>query len=168
MAYSKVRRTFNVEHMCLECKSSFDDVHRELLTILPLLEPANWEVLARGEQIKVEAARRSGPKLWLFLMRDHGQLTEADGLKSKAIQYEIGNPLTAERMTRRQLAAGLYAPLRVYLYEDTRGRAIFEYDLPSSLFGQYGDDGVTAVGRELDSELEQALAATAGYGENPI
>ena len=65
-------------------------------------------------------------------------------------------------MTRHQLAAGLYAPLRVYLYEDTRGRAIFEYDLPSNLFGQFGDDRVTAVGRELNLELEQALEAAAG------
>jgi hypothetical protein len=28
------------------------------------------------------------------------------------MQYEIGNPLTAERMTRHMLAAGLYAPSR--------------------------------------------------------
>ena len=48
------------------------------------------------------------------------------------MQYEIGNPLTAERMSRYALAAGLYAPLRVVLYEDESGRAIFEYDLPSS------------------------------------
>jgi hypothetical protein len=64
-------------------------------------------MLARGEQEKVEVARGSGPKLWLFLTRNHGVLTAADGLTSKAMQYEIGNPLTAELMTRHQLAAGL-------------------------------------------------------------
>jgi hypothetical protein len=31
----------------------------------------------------------------------------------KAVQYEIGNPLTATRMTRHRMAAALYAPLRV-------------------------------------------------------
>jgi hypothetical protein len=40
------------------------------------------------------------PKLWLFLTRDHGSLTAADGLKSKAVQYEIGNPLMAAQLTR--------------------------------------------------------------------
>jgi hypothetical protein len=162
MSHSGVRRTFNVEHRFLECRSSFDEVHRALLAILPPLKQEVWEVLAQGEREKVEAARASGPKLWLFLIRNHGQLTAADGLKSKAIQYEIGNPLTAERMTRHQLAAGLYAPLRVYLYEDAQGRAVFEYDLPSNLFGQFGDRRVAAVGRELDLELEQALEAAAG------
>ena len=162
MGASKTRRTFPVEHRFLECGSSFDEVHRALLALLPPLKPEIGDMLARGERDKVESARRSGPKLWLFLTRDHGALTAADGLTSKAMQYDIGNPLTAERMTRHQLAAGLYAPLRVYLYEDAQGRAIFEYDLPSSLFGQFGDERVTSVGHELDLELEQALAAAAG------
>lgn len=118
--------------------------------------------MARGEREKVEIARTSGPKLLLFLTRNHGELTAVDGQKSKAMQYEIGNPLTAELITRHQLAAGLYAPLRVYLYEDRHDRAIFEYDLPSNLFGQFGDQTVTAVGRELDWELEQALETAAG------
>ena len=159
---SRVRRTFNVEHRFLECGLSFDEVHRALLAILPPLKQEIGDMLARGEREKAEIARRSGPRLWLFLTRNHGVLTAADGLTSKAMQYDIGNPLTAERMTRHQLAAGLYAPLRVYLYEDAQGRVIFEYDLPSSLFGQFGDERVTAVGHELDLELEQALETAAG------
>jgi uncharacterized protein (DUF302 family) len=70
--------------------------------------------------------------------------------------------LTAERMTRYQLPAALYAPLRVVLYEDEQGRVMFEYEQPSSLFGQYGDERVTQVGRELDDELEQVLLDAAG------
>jgi hypothetical protein len=61
-------------------------------------------------------------------------------------------------MTRHQLPAALYAPLRVLLYENEAGRAVFEYDRPSSLFGQFGDERVTAVGRELDASLERVLA----------
>jgi hypothetical protein len=60
-------------------------------------------------------------------------------------------------MTRHQLAAALYAPLRVVLFEDEQGRGIFEYDRPSSLFGQYGDGRVTEVGRYLDATLEADL-----------
>jgi hypothetical protein len=45
------------------------------------------------------------------------------------------------------------------LYEDESGTAIFEYDLPSSLFGQFGDERITQVGRELDAELETVLRA---------
>ena len=70
---------------------------------------------------------------------------------------KIGNPLTASKMTRHQLPAALYAPLRVVLFADQQGRGIFEYDKPSSLFGQFGDEQVTEVGRYLDAALEAAL-----------
>jgi uncharacterized protein (DUF302 family) len=83
------------------------------------------------------------------------------GQPRKALQYEIGNPHTASKMTRHRLAAGLYAPLRVILYEDEKGHAIFEYDKPSSLFGQFGDERVTAVARGLDAALEHALRRAA-------
>jgi hypothetical protein len=64
-------------------------------------------------------------------------------------------------MTRYQLSAALYAPLRVVLFEDEQGKGVFEYDKPSSLFGQYGDDRVTEVGRDLDVALEAALRKAA-------
>jgi uncharacterized protein (DUF302 family) len=73
------------------------------------------------------------------------------------VQYEIGNPLIASKMTRHQLPAALYAPLRVVLFEDEQGRGIFEYDRPSSFFSQYGDEGVTEVGRYLDATLAAVL-----------
>ena len=60
-------------------------------------------------------------------------------------------------MTRHRLPAGLYAPLRVFLYEDEKGNSVFEYDKPSSLFGQFDDEQVSAVARELDAALERIL-----------
>ena len=65
-------------------------------------------------------------------------------------------------MTQYRLAACLYAPLRVALYEDDRGLGVFEYDRPSSLFGQFGDVRVTEVARELDESLEDILERAAG------
>jgi uncharacterized protein DUF302 len=101
---------------------SFEQVHRVLIDSVPALKPEVSEMLVRGEREKVAVARREWPKLSIFLVRNHGELTVADGLNSKAMQYEIGNPFTAERMTRHALAAGLYAPLRVILYEDESGK----------------------------------------------
>ena len=83
------------------------------------------------------------------------------GVTRNAVQYEIGNPITASKMTRHQLPAALYAPLRVVLFEDEQGRGIFEYDRPSSFFGQYGDERVTEVGRYLDATLEAVLRKAA-------
>ena len=162
MSVSQQTRMIVIEHRILRCSRSFDLVHAALVASVPTLDPQLAEMLAQGEREKVEAARRNLPKLWIFSIRDHGSLTAADGLKSKAIQYEIGNPLTAERMTRYRLAAVLYAPLRIILYEDEGGQAIFEYDLPSCVFGQFNDERITSVGFELDADLESVLLAASG------
>ena len=65
-------------------------------------------------------------------------------------------------MTRHHLGAALYAPLRVVLYETEGGEVLFEYDRPSSLFGQFESDEVLKVGLYLDRELEVVLLAAAG------
>jgi uncharacterized protein (DUF302 family) len=78
-----------------------------------------------------------------------------------SVGYEIGNPHTASKMTRHRLAAGLYAPLRVILYGDENGGSVFEYDKPSSLFGQFDEKQVSAVARGLDAALERALRRAA-------
>jgi hypothetical protein len=39
---------------------------------------------------------------------------------------------------------------------------VFEYDRPSSLFGQFGDERVRQVGLDLDRELETVLLRAAG------
>jgi hypothetical protein len=162
MGASQAGRTLTIAHCVIACRRPFDDVHQALLAAVPELKPELWDMLVNADHEKIAVARRDWPKLWLFLVRNHGELTAADGLHAKAMQYEIGNPLTAERMTRHVLAAGLYAPLRIILYEDAQGRAVFEYDLPSSLFGQFGDARVTEVGRELDAELLAVLEQAGG------
>lgn len=162
MGASERVRSVAVDHRVMECRDSFDEVRRSLTANVPALKPELADMLVGADSEAIAVARRDWSKLWRFAERDHGQLTAADGLSSRAVQYEIGNPLTAERMTRHVLAAGLYAPLRVLLYEDAEGRVLFEYDLPSSLFGQFGDERVAAVGRELDAELEAVLTAAGG------
>jgi uncharacterized protein (DUF302 family) len=60
-------------------------------------------------------------------------------------------------MTRHDLRAALYAPLRVLVYENAEGHTVAEYDQPSSLFGQFGNVEVTAVGVSLDEKLERVI-----------
>ena len=54
-----------------------------------------------------------------------------------------------------------YASSCIKLYDDKTGGPIFEYDRPSSLFGQNGDEWVKHVGRELDAALEADLRQAA-------
>ena len=118
-------------------------------------------LLQYGESDRARKELERGPELSIFNSRDHGGLLGFTGQPRQAVQYDIGNPLTATRMTRHQLPASLYAPLRVVLYENEAGRATFEYDRPSSLFGQFGDERVIAVARELDANLESVLIKAA-------
>jgi hypothetical protein len=64
-------------------------------------------------------------------------------------------------MTRHRLSAALYAPIRVVLYENETGHGVFEYDQPSTTFGQFGDKEVTAVALGLDAALARVLVAAA-------
>ena len=156
------QRRIQVEHVRIEAAKPFEAVKAALEALVPPLDPAIPEALRRGDIVRANEALQRGPELAIFSARDHGGLLRTAGLARMAVQYEIGNPLTASRMTQHRMAAALYAPLRVLLYENEAGRAVFEYDRPSSLFGQFGDERVTAVGRELDAKLESVLVKTAG------
>ena len=61
-------------------------------------------------------------------------------------------------MTQHDIRAGLYAPLRVLIYENDDGKTCVEYDRPSSLFGQFGNAKVTDVATMLDRKIEQLVA----------
>lgn len=99
--------------------------------------------------------------LSIFGSRDHGDVLLTAGLSRKAIQYDIGNPRTAASMTRHDVSAALYAPIRVLLREDAEGGVAFAYDRPASTFGQCGNPQVNAVARKLDEPLRSVLAAVA-------
>jgi uncharacterized protein (DUF302 family) len=154
---SLTSHTIAVEHIRIASQRPFAEVRERLEQNLPHLDPGIAEALSRGDQERARDYDANGPKLSIFLSREHGALLQIAGGRKDAIQYEIGNPLTASKMTRHKLPAALYAPLRVVLYADEQGRGVFEYDKPSSLFGQFGDEKVTEVGRYLDMTLEAAL-----------
>jgi uncharacterized protein (DUF302 family) len=151
------RRTIQIEHIRIESTKSFAEVKTALESSVPRLDVGILALLQQGQTDRAREKLERGPELSIFNSRDHGGLLRVTGKPRKAVQYDIGNPLTATRMTQHQLPASLYAPLRVVLYENEAGRATFEYDRPSSVFGQFGDERVTAVARELDASLEGAL-----------
>jgi uncharacterized protein (DUF302 family) len=150
-------QTIAVEHIRISSGRSFAEVRQKLGGTVPKLDTSIAETLHSGDQKRAKDYEENGPKLSIFGERDHGALLQIDGHKRNAVQYDIGNPLTASKMTRYQLPAALYAPLRVVLFEDEQGRGIFEYDRPSSFFSQFGDERVTEVGRYLDATLEAIL-----------
>ena len=56
-----------------------------------------------------------------------------------------------------RLRALLYAPLRVLVYADADGNAVFSMDQPSAAFGSLGIAEVTEVGLSLDRKVANLL-----------
>jgi len=83
----------------------------------------------------------------------HGDLLALKGEKRPLTAYYIGNVLSAVEMTNVNPAAGLYAPLRVVVYANKQGGTTMEYDRPSSMFGQFKDAEIDAMGQSLDQRL---------------
>src|SRR6266850_1921994 len=69
----------------------------------------------------------------------------------------ISKLILAVTMTRRDIRAALYAPLRVLVYEANDQSTRIEFDQPSSLFGQFGNPDVTTVARSLDTKLANLI-----------
>jgi uncharacterized protein (DUF302 family) len=120
------------------------------------------EMIARPQLAEQRIKAAEGAEgLIIFSVFDHGAALNMVSARANAKQYLIGNPLTAISMTRHDIRAALYAPLRVLVFEPKVGRTMVEYDQPSSQFGQFGCDDVTRVALTLDAGLERVLARAA-------
>jgi uncharacterized protein (DUF302 family) len=56
-------------------------------------------------------------------------------------------------MTHVNPAAGLYAPLRVVVYENGQGGTTMEYDKPTTMFGQFKSPEIDQMAQSLDQRL---------------
>ena len=79
------------------------------------------------------------------------------GHTTKAVEYLLGNHTIAETMFRHDPRALLYAPLRVLIYGDADGNAVFSINQPSAAFGSLGIAQVTEVGEGLDRKVVNLL-----------
>lgn len=128
---------------------------------MPAIDLDDAKLLKAGEVDEARGLLERQAPLSIFGSRDHGDVLLTAGLSRKAIQYDIGNPLTAASMTRHDVSGALYAPIRVLLREDAASGVAFEYDHRASTFGQFRNPKVDPVARKLDELLRSVLAAVA-------
>ena len=152
-----------VDHVHRATDKPFEEVtkafERQLGRFDPDVRKAATEI-GDTEEAKAKIEAMVGPSgFMLFGTQDHGALLRLAGQKRKAIQYVVGNPLFALQMTQHDIRASLYAPLRVLIYENEEGKTCVEYDRPSSLFGQFGNDRISPTAAMLDRKLEALVAA---------
>ncbi len=153
-----------VEHVHLETKKPFEEVAKAFERQLGKFDGDVRRAATEGGDTQAARAKieaMAGPSgFMLFGTQDHGSLLRLAGQKRKAVQYVVGNPLFALQMTQHDIRASLYAPLRVLIYEDGQGKTCVEYDRPSSLFGQFGNDRIAPTAAMLDRKLEALVAVS--------
>lgn len=155
--------SFLVEHIRIDSAKSYNET-RAALETLPRFDDGIRALLRNGDIERVRSALKKvqgEAGLVIFSMATHGDWLQIRSGKRNVLQYVIGNVLVSTQMTQHELAAALYAPLRIVLYENRLGTATLEYDRPSTLFGQYDNDRVTEVSRELDRKIFDALIKAA-------
>ena len=157
---------FMVDHVRLATDKPFEEVTKAFEAQLGKFDGDVRKAATASEdtdEAKAKIAALAGPSgFMLFATHNHGALLRLAGQKRKAIQYVVGNPLFALQMTQHDIRASLYAPLRVLLYEDERGKTCLEYDKPSSLFGQFQNDRIIPTAAMLDKKLEALVAEAMG------
>ena len=144
-----------VKHRQISLQSTYDSFTTKLESIINSLnvEYAK-DVLSDPGKVQSYLKSLEGPTgLIIFNIQNHGALLNIYSKPRKAKQYVIGNPLIAIQMTIHDIRASLYAPLRIIVYEAGNKKTFVEYDLPSSLFGQFENNEVLQVARGLDAKL---------------
>jgi hypothetical protein len=102
----------------------------------------------------------SEQSLMIFSKLNHGGLFRLIGQSRNAVRYTIGNPRIALQMTRHDIGAALYVPFNVLIIGDEDSSVRVEYDMPSSLLGQFGNPDVLQVATQLDQKIKRLLDAT--------
>jgi uncharacterized protein (DUF302 family) len=153
---------FTLDHVRVTSDKPFDDVAAAFVRQLGTYDAGAIKQLAAGadaKEVRAKLESLAGPSgFMLFGTQDHGLLLRIVGHKRKAVQYVVGNPLIAVQMTQHDVRASLYVPLRVLIYEDNDGKTCLEYDKPSSLLGQFGNERIAPVAASLDRKLEALVA----------
>ncbi len=140
---------------------AFDEFVAALEKAAPPFDgPAIQRIVAQGgnwDDVRAALAKNAPNELMIYAKIDATELLGVAGHRTQAIEYLIGNHVIAEAMFRHEPKALLYAPLRMLVYSDAEGNAIFTMDRPSIAFGSLGIAEVTKVGEGLDRKVVNVL-----------
>jgi hypothetical protein len=118
------------------------------------------QIVERGggwDDVLAAAATNAPHELMVYAKIDALPFFALAGHTTKAVEYLLGNHTIAETMFRHDPKALLYAPLRLLIYADAEGNAVFSMDQPSAAFGSLGIAEVTRVGESLDRKVANLL-----------
>jgi uncharacterized protein (DUF302 family) len=104
----------------------------------------------------VEAFKMAVSKGGMMVMStvDQGNMMKMAGLDLKGTLFLVGNPNVGKQVFEKDPAAGLYLPLRVYIYRSTAGKTFLSYDRPSVMLKQFNNGSIDQTAAMLDQKLD--------------
>ncbi len=85
---------------------------------------------------------------------DQGNMLKMTGLELKGTLFLVGNPTVGKQVFEHNPAAGLYLPLRVYIYQGQDGKTYLSYDKPSVVLKPFNNSSIDQTAGMLDQKLD--------------
>ncbi|KAJ2981153.1 hypothetical protein NUW58_g6760 [Xylaria curta] len=156
-----------MEPITISSNYSFSETQKALEAAIPPLDLTYQTYLAQGDYAGAHEALEALPPLNNFILppRNFTDLLLAIGKSGQAVQYEIGNPLTAVTMAQHNLDIALHTPRRVLLRVDG-DKVEIKFNALAPLVAKFQVPEVDTVARKLDAKLTETLRRVAGYDES--
>src|SRR5262252_5256516 len=106
-----------VQHRSLLIERGYEEFTGRLEQILGRFVPSKLKGLPPDVAMEALKSMEGEQGFMIIQIFDHGADLLMVGQRRKAKQYLIGNPLVAIQLTRHDIRAALYAPLRVLVFE---------------------------------------------------
>ena len=119
-----------IQHRSLLIERGYEEFTGRLEQILGRFVESKLKGLTPDGTMEALKSMEGEQGFMIINIFDHGADLLMVGQRRKAKQYLIGNPLVAIQMTRYDIRAALYAPLRVLVFESEPGRTVVEFDQP--------------------------------------
>jgi uncharacterized protein (DUF302 family) len=152
--------TIAVKHIVIETSTAYLTVKSRIEGEVKRLDDSYRTLLRENKIDELRQKLKEGAEpngLMIHYVAVHGDWLALEGGRRQGIVYHIGNVSSAAQMTKHNFGAGLYAPLRLAVYANAQSGTTFEYDLPSSLFGQFHNPDIDKVARSLDERLHNLI-----------
>lgn len=148
--------TVVMDHVTIETSAPYQLVTSRLNAEVKRFDESYRELLKDNkiDELRVKLTQGLEPDgFMIHFVAEQGNLLGLEGRRQQGNVYYLGDVLAAAQMTKLNFSAALYAPLRLNVYQNARGGTTFEYDKPSTQFGQFHNADIDKVARSLDDRL---------------
>lgn len=148
-----------MERLNIATGIEFDEFCRAFEALTPVVDGAAFAQCTTWADVVATMSALAPYGLARYARIDTRPIMAIAGTTVPAIEYLLGNHVIAETMFRHDANAMLYAPLRVLVFADSAGDAVFGIDRPSTVFAGLGNAEIAETGHLLDRKVVGLLRA---------